>query len=366
MSRALALTVTLVLLGGSAGAGPPLRPGVHRGVNHAHVHARGHGYGSDASARELRALRELGVDSVVLTPFAYQRKATSSRLAGSWTKGLLRFSDPTLTDEDLAAEIRRAKELGFRVVLKPHVWSSDFWSGDEWHGTIRQRTAREHAAWWAAYRSMTLHYSRIGLEAGADAVCLGTELVRLSTAHPEEWRALAADVRRLAPETSEPPELTYAAHWAEEAEAIRFWDALDWVGVSAYHPLAVGAGAGEEELVAAWEPHREGLRRLAERWERPLVFLEAGYRPVGQAWREPWRYDGGDPDEGAQRLAYEALFRALGDEPWWGGVYWWKTFTSPGRATQRGDGADYSFRGRPAEAVVRRWFAPVPPGHPGR
>jgi len=39
----------------------------------------------------------------------------------------------------------------------------------------------------------------------------------------------------------------------------------------------------------------------------------------------------------------------------WQGAYFWKTFTVSEVAEAGGDGPDYSFRNRPAEAVLRKW-----------
>ena len=47
------------LLIGVISADQPRRPDFHRGVNHAHIHRRDRGYGSDISAAELAALREM-------------------------------------------------------------------------------------------------------------------------------------------------------------------------------------------------------------------------------------------------------------------------------------------------------------------
>ncbi len=328
----------------------PLASGFQRGVNHAHIHSRGHGYGSAVSAAAMDSLRRLGVNSIAITPFAFQRGATADKLFGFPGDGSSR-RDGSMTFDDIIAETRAAHERGISVVLKPHIWSNDFWDGTQWHGSVSQGTPEEHARWWACYRAFAMHYARVADTAGVDTYCIGTELVLMSTRYPDEWRALARDIRRVYH-----GKLAYAAHWEHEFDSIAFWDALDYVGVNAYFPLKLPDTATVEQLVAAWAPHRERIQRLVDRVRLPVLFLEAGYRPVSGAFREPWRYDGGTSDPQTQARAYEALFRAFCREPWWQGLYLWKTFTDPAMASEYGEDMSFCFQGRPAEAVVRAWY----------
>ena len=332
----------------------PLPPDFHRGVNHAHVHSRGHGYGSQASASELDSLHRLGIDWIAITPFGYQPSADADRIVGFPEDGLdtmRRRGDRSLTDSDLVAEVTSAHRIGVKVTLQPHLWSRDFWDGGAWQGSISQKTPEEHARWWASYRAFALHYARVAERGGFDLYCIGTELVEITTRYPEEWRALIADIRRIYH-----GKLSYAAHWDRELDQVSFWDALDYIGVTAYFPLDVSDSADVDELVRAWGPHRRRIETIADRYGRPVLFLEAGYRPATGAYREPWRYDGGSLDPDIQARAYEALFRAFSDAPWWRGVYFWKTFTDPERAGHYGEDMGFSFRGLPAEKVVSAWF----------
>jgi len=336
----------------------PLPDGFHRGVNYAHVHRREHGYGSAVSASELDSLRRIGIDWIAITPFGYQPGAGSDSIVGfpEESNATVR-RDPSMSDDDLVAEIAAAHHRGIRVTLKPHLWSRDFWDGGAWQGTIRQATAQGHARWWRSYRAFALHHARLAERAGADLYCIGTELVEMTTGYPEEWRGLIADIRRV----YHGP-LSYAAHWDREFDSLAFWDALDYIGITAYVPLDVHDSATVDELVRAWEPHRRRIGAIAERYGKPVLFLEAGYRPVLGAYRQPWVYDGGVYDPPTQARAYEALLRSMSDAPWWRGVYFWKVFTDPARAGRYGEDTGFSFRGLPAEGVLRAWFggAPVP------
>lgn len=323
-----------------------------RGVNYAHVHRRGHGYGSEISSSELDSLAAIGVTHIAITPFGYQRGATSDRLAG-WDSVDDRFipRDGSMNDADIVREIDAAHRRHIAVAIKPQIWSHDFGHGGEWHGTIRQTGKKEHRTWWRSYRSFILHYARMAADNKAEIYCVGTELVMMSTEHADEWRALIAEIRSFYK-----GDLIYAAHWDREPESIGFWQDLDAIGINAYFPLDIGDTADIDAVTSAWRPHALRLSRLSRNMDRPIVFMEAGYRPARGAFREPWRYDGGDADLSTQERGYEAIFRALHDSDWFQGVYLWKAFTDPDLAWRYGEDIGFTFRRRPAEMVVRRWY----------
>lgn len=331
------------------------------GTNHAHIHSRGHGYGSEASARQLDVLAKEGANFVALTAFAFQRTAASDGLVGygpdALSGNLLR--DRSMNDDDVRLEVKNAHQRGLRVALKPHLWAGDFGSG-EWHGTIRQNSPAEHARWWASYRAYILSQAALAQSANADMLVLGTEMVKMTSdvdpvqarAIDAEWRGLISDVRAVFGGS-----LSYAAHWDKEAFAITFWDALDAIGISAYFPLDAPDDADVDALARAWAPHKDKLAALASAHkDKPLVFLELGFRAVKGTHRTPWATDAGVADNDAQARAYEATARALADAPWWRGALLWKSFTDPDLADEGGDGTSYSFIGRPAGAVIRTWF----------
>ncbi len=332
-----------------------------RGVNYAHVHRDGRGYGSATSARTLGVLRQrVGVNAVALTPFGYQRGHQADRIVGfdapPESGESVGSTDRTLTDARLAREIDRARALGLHVMLKPHIWSHDFWGGEQWHGTVDQPTPAAHARWWRSYRNFILHYAELAERHDATALCLGTELVAMSTGYPDEWRALIRDVREVYR-----GHLTYAAHWESEFERIVFWDELDFIGVAAYFPLDAPAEPTRRELIAAWRPHLDRIAAVQRRFGKPVIFAEVGYRPVADAHAEPWTYSGGRFDPAHQARVYDALFAATTSRPWFRGAFLWKAFTDPAHIRRRAKQDAFVFRGYPAERIIADWFdAPEP------
>jgi hypothetical protein len=319
--------------------------GPHKGMSYAHAMRGGRGYGSEDSARSLRALAALGVEWISVTPFGFQRDPASpgfrtlARAAGG----------PGETDQSLRAVTRQAHGLGLKVMLKPHIWLRP----PHWPGSIEPRTEAGWRAWFASYEAFAGHYARLAQEAGMDAFCVGNELAR-TTAREADWRRVIAAARR---EYAGP--LTYGAE-AEEVFRVPFWDALDFIGVSAYYPLVDHPSPGRAALAEAWRPVVERLARLSASHRRKVVFTELGYRSAPHAaWRHWEITDAAPVDLRAQAEAYEAFYLAVWPQPWFGGVYWWKWFSHPGHS---GPGSnDFELEGKPAALVVGRHYRRAPP-----
>ena len=342
----------LLLLAAAGGAGDAARAsafgpradafpgGPHRGMSYAHEVRGGRGYGSEHSARSLRRLAELGVEWISITPFGFQRAAgrPEFRYFRPGSRG------PGETDASLRAVTRQAHALGIKVMLKPHLWLRP----PLWPGSIEMGSEADWAAWFAAYERFTVHYAALAREAGMDAFCVGNELAK-TTGREADWRRVIAAARR---EYDGP--LTYGAD-AEEAFRVPFWDALDFIGVSAYYPLVDAPSPGRQALVAAWRPLTERLAALSARHRRRVVFTELGYRSARfAAWRHWEIRDDAPVDLRAQAEAYEAFFDAVWPQAWFGGVFWWKWFSHPGHSGPWSN--DFELEGKPAEDVVRRHY----------
>ena len=325
---------------GGPTVGGPTVPTKHHGIAFEHAWGRraaSRGYGTTASGDSLSRLQTLGVNWISVIPFGFQR--TPSDTAIRW--GGARFSE---TDERLRAVAVQAQERGISVMLKPHVWLRP----PAWIGMVAPKTEADWATWFGSYRSFILHYAALARDTGIEALCIGNEL-KGTTHREQEWRDLIAEIRDVYDGV-----LTYGAH-ADEVWTLPFWDALDYIGVSAYFALADKPSPTRSEMVAAWEPHVDRLARLAARWDRPVLFTELGYRSVDFAAQFPWKFDGTTPvNLQLQADAYTAFFEAVWPKPWFAGVHWWKWRSSldDGGA----DNDDFTPRSKPAEEVLRQFY----------
>jgi hypothetical protein len=248
------------------------------------------------------------------------------------------------------AFIAEARRRGFRVFLKPHVWSPQFYDGSKrWRGSIRMADAAGWDRWFAYYERFLLAEAKRAAESGVEMLSVGLEYVEASK-HGARWRALIAKVRRVYPGM-----LTYSADGNHELGHIDFWDALDVIGVNAYFALSDGADPAPVALALGWLPHLIRMEALVTRFKRPVVFTEAGYPSIVGAAARPWQWPNGqeEADAALQARAYEQLMVACTSVPWCRGVYWWKWYERPESTPVS---HDYTPRGKPAEAVLARWY----------
>ena len=271
--------------------------------------------------------------------------------------------DPLKTPSDagIATLANRARQLGMRVAIKPHVDLRD--------GTFRGDIApADPGAWFASYRAMLAHYAELARSVGADMLVIGTELTSMSE-HTDQWRSLIADVRARFGGA-----LTFAANWTDGARRIAFWQDLDYIGIDAYMPLVSNEpNPSVDSLTRSFcntQTSLAGTRRyvaetqeLHRKFARPILLTEAGYR--SQLWTasKPWTDTGGEPSREAQQQAYEAAYRVWSRVPWVKGMYWWDWSA----AGEGGGDPSYTPAGKPAEVTMRAWnanTAPAPTADP--
>lgn len=251
------------------------------------------------------------------------------------------YGEATPTDASVAGIIDYAHELGLKVMLKPHV---DPREANSWRGEIGPSfDEAEWAAWFDSYRSFILHYAALARDSGADLFSVGCEFD--ATVHrASEWRSVIAAVREV---YSGP--LIYADDQAESnPDAVTWWDALDYIGMDAYPTLSSQLRPSISSLCHGWEGYLEKLRALSERWGKPLVITEIGYRSVEGGAQNTWDWAREGPvDLVTQRKCYEAALRMVAGRTWLAGMYWWQW--APDHSDGGPDDTGYSPHGKPAE-----------------
>jgi hypothetical protein len=288
----------------------------------------GHPYGSSSSRQSLLAARRVGASTVAIVPFLWQQKPDVSRIG--------RGDD--MSDGQLRAAIREARTLGFKVLVKPHVWVPESWAG-----AVAMRSEENWQGWFAGYRAALLRIAAIAEQEQADAIAVGTELK--GTTQRAEWSGLITALR-----AAFPRKLTYIAHNVEEAEAVPFWRKLDAIGVSLYPSL--GPDRDRVGRIAAMTAAAARLDALAERTGKRIVVGEIGLRSAAGAAAKPWesaeeRVAAADPLLQAEVLAdWLTVLR----RPAVQGVLVWRWFTDPAAGGLKD--TDFTVQGKPAEGVL--------------
>ena len=102
-------------------------------------------------------------------------------------------------------------------------------------------------------------------------------------------------------------------------------------------------------------PYITELEAFYEKWKKPIVLAEIGYRRIDGANSRPWDWEiPGVVDLVEQALCYQAAINVLKDKFWLGGIYWWNWEPDITRGGSEDKG--YTPHGKPAEKVLKRWY----------
>lgn len=327
--------------------GERFRPEFFKGICFSHNHSDRAGYGTPAAMESLRAIRDVGANYVSFQPIGYSFNPHHPEIFG------YRGEDLTLTRERLVQGIRDARAVGLRVCLNPHLWIGVHWGQGEWRGRVQMRTEADWRAWFRNYETFILYFAQIAKEEQVELFVVGSELEGTTLARPEEWRRLIRRVRGVYPGPC-----TYSANWGKEFDQVEFWDELEYLGLSAYFPVGDGPEAEREAKAVAV---RERLAKWQQQWNKPVLFLESGFQSQPGAGIDPsaWSWNSQAPSDAEEQARLFALWmRTFWDQRWFAGIFWWQWFADPDYG-HPGDNS-YAFRGKPAELVVREFFARKP------
>jgi len=258
-------------------------------------------------AQTLDELKSLGANSVAIHPYA--RIAEDGHV-------LFRTVDG---NRHITVPLEWARERGLSVMLVPHIayWGTKFL----WRGEINFARPEEWDNFFNDYEKWIVEMARLAQAHGAAVFCVGLEFTHAEK-FPERWLKIIAAVRAVYY-----GKLTYGGNW-NEFETVKFWDALDYIGVLAYFPLTKTPNPSREELAAAWEKRCAELKRFSQRHGgKQFIFVELGYNESAKAAAEPWSFKTGG--ENAAEIQQRCLETALGltsKHAFLAGMFLWKWF----------------------------------------
>lgn len=310
----------------------PLGGDFRRGVSWWLSEGRG-----DDGVRSFRRVASLGIDWVSIH---------------TWDPFQLGLDEPVLAPRrrpglgNLEALVRNAHAAGLKVMVKPHLEMRGYRPSDEerrvlrgndpearhqmilkieernkgvlgGHNRLQMGSDADWRRWFEEYTAYILPYAANAQASGADMFCVGRELDSTVVAREEDWRRVIALIRA----EFEGP-LVYSANF-DSWEKIGFWDALDYIGVSAYFPLSSDGDPSVGEMEKGWAKAFESLEAASRRFDRKVLLTEAGFPSIGTAARTPWRERQTPADVWLQARCYEATFRSLASRPWVEGAFFW-------------------------------------------
>lgn len=281
---------------------------------------------------ELREIRQLGATAVSIVVLLHQDGVEDTVV-----------HDPrgTVAWRRLPQVLRAAKAEGLRVLVMPILHLQDAGPG-KWRGRL---TPRSWGAWFESYTTALLHYADAAQAARVDVFSVGSELIS-SERHVDEWIALIARVRsRFA------GALLYSSNWDRPTERPFVTD-LDYLATNAYHRLSRSRTPTVAELTRSWRRVQARMQKWHERYGKPIVITEVGYRSADGSIRRPWDYVTPRPlDLGEQEHGYRAFVEAWTGIAFLEGAFFY-AWTGPGGPAD----PSYTPRGKPAEHTLREWL----------
>ena len=300
-------------------------------------------YLGEGPKQTLKVVHDLGANWISLA-FACHMKTGNDPVI-KWSQ----YDPQMVTDEEVRRAIKLAHGYGLHVIMKPVVERID----EKWRGTIKMPTEADWNAWWENYTKFIVHYAQIANKESCKAFCVGCEMQSIEHCS-DRWRRLVMAVRKIYPGV-----ILYNAANVETIGKIDWWDAVDVLGVSGYHPVGTINDQSLEKMLASWKPVRNNLRKLCEQWRKPLLFVEIGMRSAHTASRFPsdWTHKDLPYDGDEQARYYQAALETFWNEAWCMGFCWWEDWPDKLYSRARAD-HDVSFciYGKPAEAVLREWY----------
>jgi len=315
----------------------------YKGAVLAHIHRIGNGYGSTSSKEMHKHLSSIGYNYVQLNTFAYMRNRKDTKI---YIGG-----DPSMAPQFVENEIRNLHNMGFKVMLKPHIWIGGHdLDPDNWRSKIDFDDPIERQKWFSSYEEFILGEAGLAEKTGTEMLVVGTELVGVSK-YSDEWKKIIEKIRKIYS-----GKLTYAAE-GMNAQKIEFWDSLDYIGIDAYFPLTDKTAPSLEELKEGWQKHEPEINALADKFGRQIIFTEIGFKSVEGAAIKPWEWDiEGKTSQEQQALAFEATSLAFKNKPYLAGIFVWKYFTDMNSLEKENNEKGFTPYGKEAEKVISGWF----------
>ena len=339
------------------------------GTNFGFLNTRGY-YRTENALKQPALMQKMGVNWTTLNINLCQEKVFSTKL----------FIDfkYTVGEDEIMDMTRRLHENGVRVLLKPCFTSLDGapmccvdFPSKEACRQIEGVVTDYWKEWFGSYIESMRYFADLAERAGVDSMMIGAELE--GTAQMDNYWGEVIDVVR----SNYNGPITYEFTFASRKKyALEWMKKLDYLSYSYYPPAqkqlenvyTVSAEEIEklptptvEEMVEFLKPRRERIKSIMERFNNmPIVFTEAGVRSSHGCSMLPYNFTWETRYDGEEQANYmEAMFRTFHDLPGWMGLFWWKwdeTQNRPHYHTDPNGEKGFTIQGKPAEAVLKKWF----------
>ncbi len=303
-------------------------------------------YRSEAGIQSQELMYQTGINWMCLAVVTHQETAHSTEINFEFGR--------SASDRDIMAAVERAHNNGVKVCLKPMVNCKD----GVWRAHINFADGDEGGRdlywdkWFKSYEDYMIYYAELAEETGCEMLCIGCEMS--GTERKEKhWRALIAKIRAVYH-----GKLVYNTNHGRETQ-VKWFDAVDYLGTSAYFPVAEAGGATSEMMQKEWEKVKVSMKEVYDLWKKPIIFIEIGCRSAHGCSTMPWDFMHTDlpHDEEEQAAFYDSCLSVFGHEPWFAGVFWWDwstTIYDTKEEAAKDNG--FNIHLKKAEDVLKDWY----------
>lgn len=300
-------------------------------------------YGKPIDATHTKPLvAKISANFAAVMPFGFMRDLENPEIFYNTERQW--FGETRAGAKQYSEELRKQN---IKIMIKPHIWIRH----GEFTGFLDMKSEEDWIKFEETYTNFILEYADLAEEINAEIFCIGTELENFVTKRPDYWNSLITKIK-----TKYKGKLTYAANW-DEYKRTPFWGKLDYIGIDAYFPVTDEQTPTLEKSLEGWKNHKTVIKSFSDKFQRPVLFTEYGYRSVDYSGKEPWKFDRTmtEVNLDAQVNLSKALYETFWNEDWFAGGFVWKWFinydTSGGKENNQ-----YTPQNKPVEQVIKTYY----------
>lgn len=341
------------------------------GTNFGFMAKRGY-YFRDEVKKQPEIMKKMGINWTTLNMNFCQDKYFSRKMYLDFE-----FSS---SESEIIEITKRLHDNGIKVLFKPCLTSLDGaamgcvgFPDKECLSQIQGIETDYWKEWFHSFTECQKYFSYLAERAGIDSMIIGAEYYG-TEGQNKYWEKVIKEVRN---NFSGP--ITYEfTHASRKKYDLKWINSLDYLSYSYYPPAAdaniepldpaYNDGAKEtpvytvEDMVKYLQPRKDRIKSIMERFDnKPIAFTEYGVRSAHGCIMQPYNFLWDTYYDGKQQADYmEASFRTFSDIEGWMGLFWWKWDETQSRPQYAGDpkgDRGFTIQGKPAEDVMRRWFA---------
>jgi len=260
----------------------------------------------------------------------------------------------SLPDRELEKTIEHAHSNGVKVCLKPMVNCKDqMWRARiDFPDDVFSGENSYWDEWFDSYTGYMTYYAELAEYTNCEMLCIGCEMSGTER-KSRHWRELIKKIREVYHGL-----LVYNTNHGRE-NVVEWWDAVDFIGTSAYYPVRTSPEADLNSMIENWQRVAKALEETAKKINKPIIFMEIGCRSAKNCASMPWDFMHRDlpVDEQEQADFYESCLTVMSQMDWFEGVFWWDW--SPKIYSSREEAAvnrGFNVYLKKAEEVIKKWY----------